>query len=250
MFQRDIALTCTTSKKGVMMRQHPYRPLVLWCGFLVMISLGGASQAPLVAQADELLVCRGVDGVLRNPEMGQDCVVGETAYLIQAVLRDPPPVADSEPPGFEGTVAAHNAWRQAVGVPDLAWSNEVATTAQEWADLLASPEGGCRLEHRPNAGENARPFGENLYQAFAFPDPPQVTPQDVVDAWGNESQDYDAATHTCAPGAVCGHYTQVVWRETQVVGCGMATCMSDGFQSIIWVCNYDPPGNIIGQTPF
>ena len=236
-----------------MQRQH-HRYLILVLGYVLVAGLIPLLQPLGNAQTVELLICRGEGGVLRNPDVGQDCDVGETAYLIEAVLRDPPPppppTGEEEPAGFEGTVEAHNVWRQAVGVPDLVWSSTVATTAQEWADYLAN-DGGCALEHRPSVGENSSPYGENLYQRAAFPDPPVVTPKDVVDAWGSESQYYDAFTHTCEFGEVCGHYTQVVWRDTQSVGCGMSTCETDdGFHAAIWVCNYDPAGNVFGQEPF
>jgi hypothetical protein len=35
----------------------------------------------------------------------------------------------------------------------------------------------------------------------------------------------------------------VVWRGTERVGCGTATC--NGLD--LFVCNYDPPGNVQGQ---
>ncbi|ETW93982.1 MAG: hypothetical protein ETSY1_36870 [Candidatus Entotheonella factor] len=197
------------------MQRHLYSLLAVLCGFVVMISLG---------------------------------VAGDTEYVIQA--KNTPRSEHREPRGFEGSVAAHNVWRQAVGVPNVAWSSTLAATAQEWADYLASTQGKCRMQHRPRRGKQARPFGENLYQAFSSPNPPQTSPQDVVKAWGDEIENYDANTHTCAPGAVCGHYTQVVWRGTQFVGCGKATCQTKGYHSIIWVCNYDPPGNFVGQSPF
>ncbi len=40
-----------------------------------------------------------------------------------------------------------------------------------------------------------------------------------------------------------GHFTQVVWRGTAEVGCGTMTC--GGMD--VWVCNYDPPGNMEGD---
>ena len=38
-----------------------------------------------------------------------------------------------------------------------------------------------------------------------------------------------------------GHFTQVVWKDTRQLGCGVAMC--DGGE--IWVCNYSPPGNFV-----
>ena len=66
----------------------------------------------------------------------------------------------------------------------------------------------------------------------------------VVDAWAAEVKDYNAKTHRCK--GVCGHYTQIVWRKSQQVGCGMAACGD----TKVWVCNYDPPGNFNGERPY
>ncbi|MCI5224143.1 MAG: SCP-like extracellular, partial [Candidatus Electrothrix sp. AR4] len=72
-----------------------------------------------------------------------------------------------------------------------------------------------------------------------------ITAQNVVDAWGNEITDYDYSDNSCH--SVCGHYTQVVWKTTMEVGCGMATCND---KSQIWVCQYTPQGNMVGEKPY
>lgn len=40
---------------------------------------------------------------------------------------------------------------------------------------------------------------------------------------------------------------QVVWRNTQLVGCGSAKCPGGG---TFVVCSYYPPGNYNGQRPW
>ena len=41
--------------------------------------------------------------------------------------------------------------------------------------------------------------------------------------------------------AATGHFTQVVWKSTTGLGCGFnAGCR-------MYVCNYSPPGNFLGQ---
>ena len=74
-----------------------------------------------------------------------------------------------------------------------------------------------------------------------------VSVASAVDNWGNEVNNYNLATNTCTPGKVCGHFTQVVWKNTARLGCGKATA-ADGWTYV--VCNYDPPGNFVGQSPF
>ena len=185
-------------------------------------------------------------------EMFGDCCANKAEFCDVPPPNQDPPVG-GEPPEFAGTVAAHNSWRAQVGTQPLGWNNDLATVAQQWADQLATT-GGCRLAHRPDLATvlPGGALGENLYIASASPNPPVVTGRDAVNSWGNEIQWYDAATHTCnAPaGESCGHYTQVVWSTTTEVGCGTATCASGGFQSVIWVCNYRPAGNVAGQNPF
>lgn len=129
-------------------------------------------------------------------------------------------------------LAAHNAERARVRVPPLAWSDSLAARAQEWADnLLARGQ----FVHRPNPM-----FGENLFEIRGAP----ATPSQVVGDWAAEARDYDYASNACR--RVCGHYTQIVWSRTRQVGCGVAR---DIYREV-WVCNYDPPGNFVGERPW
>lgn len=153
------------------------------------------------------------------------------------IETSPLPSDSDEPVTYQGMLTAHNRWRQQVGISNnLVWSSEAAVVAQAWADDLKSR--GCISEHNPNRGN----YGENIYWSFNL----SPTSRDVVDAWGSEIADYDYATNTCATDKVCGHYTQVVWNDTEKVGCGKAFCNAEQ----IWVCNYSPPGNWVGQKPY
>ena len=133
-----------------------------------------------------------------------------------------------------GLRTAHNEARAAVGVAALEWSTTLGKYAQDWANSLAA--NNCQLAHRPNSS-----YGENLYWTTTG-----VTAQQVVATWTSESAHYNAATNTCRDNNVCGHYTQVVWANTAKLGCGMASCGSQQ----VWVCNYDPRGNLMGQNPY
>ena len=134
-----------------------------------------------------------------------------------------------------GMLATHNAARRDAGVPALQWSDALTTSAQRWADTLRA--NGCNMRH-----SGARSLGENL----AWAGGQMLSPSQVVGMWVGERRTYDAARNTCAPGAVCGHYTQVVWRSTTQLGCAKAQCG----RSEVWVCQYTPPGNYVGQRPF
>ncbi len=129
-------------------------------------------------------------------------------------------------------LAAHNFYRQRVGTPPLVWSSRLATLAQNWANYLIQTG---LYKHRPDPQ-----YGENLFEVVG----PPANENQVVEAWGAERSAYDERRNSCT--GRCGHYTQIVWRDTRQVGCGVA----QRNRREIWVCNYDPPGNIIGERPY
>ncbi|KAK2987450.1 hypothetical protein RJ640_018587 [Escallonia rubra] len=86
------------------------------------------------------------------------------------------------------------------------------------------------------------PYGENLAKGSG-----DFTGKAAVDLWVGEKQYYDYNSNSCASGKVCGHYTQVVWRKSARVGCARVRC-NNGWWFI--TCNYDPPGNYVGQRPY
>jgi hypothetical protein len=144
-------------------------------------------------------------------------------------------------------ISAHNSVRlSATPTPNpalspLTWSDAAAAKAQAWADQ-------CMWKHNPNLGS----FGENI--AAAAPPNTQTTEQ-VVQGWASEAAWYDYGLNTCAAGKQCGHYTQIVWRDTTQVGCAVKVCDQNspftGFpQWQFWVCDYSPPGNYIGERPY
>jgi pathogenesis-related protein 1 len=130
------------------------------------------------------------------------------------------------------TLAAHNAVRATVKAPPLIWSDKLAVTAQEWANTLIERK---QFLHRPKSK-----LGENLFQIEGA----KATPKQVVDRWASEASAYDYKTNHCH--GACGHYTQIVWRDTKEVGCAVAR----GGAREVWVCEYNPPGNYVGQRPY
>ncbi len=144
-------------------------------------------------------------------------------------------------------VNAHNKWRSNVKVPALSWSSSLADTAQTYADTLKTTQ-ACKMVHSHTKG-----LGENLFWASALTysngtaEVQVVSSTNAVGEWGSEKANYNYQTNACTKGKVCGHYTQVVWKDTTQVGCGKSIC-SDNSQ--IWVCNYTPAGNFVGQKPY
>lgn len=136
---------------------------------------------------------------------------------------------------------AHNLLRSQVGVPPLVWSDDLAARAQQWADQVAVKNRGEAfvLEHSQSA------FGENIAGGFVTGDAPEKR---IQMGWGEEEKvNFNTATRQCFGGRTCGHYTQIVWRNTTMVGCGVAANANGKY---ILVCNYDPPGNYNGQPAY
>lgn len=180
-------------------------------GALAALALVGCDPAPRVASVTPAAVTTGAsrDTSSNAPESAQ---------------------GDEVPAALRGIVEAHNRHRAAHCAPPLAWSSELAATAQRHAERLRS--GGCNLVHSQG------PYGENLFGASPAG---QATPDVVVDDWYNEVTAYDMRHPGF--GMRTGHFTQVVWKDTTRVGCAVARCQD----SDVWVCNYDPPGNIADQ---
>lgn len=137
----------------------------------------------------------------------------------------------------------HNLWRAIVGVPPLVWSAELERSAQQVVDQLAA--NGCELKH------SGAKYGENLHESGAVKWSGRQTeyrpksPAQIVAKWGDEADNYHWEDNACS--GVCGHYTQIVWRNTKAVGCARARCANN---NDIAACQYDPAGNVQGQKPF
>ncbi|XP_061349906.1 pathogenesis-related protein PR-1-like [Gastrolobium bilobum] len=132
-------------------------------------------------------------------------------------------------------VIPQNAARSKVRVPPLVWSAKLESYAQWYANIRRND---CALEHSNG------PYGENIFWGGGA----GWTPAQAVNAWVEEVQWYNYDLNSCAEGQMCGHYTQIVWNTTMNVGCASVTCTGD--KGTFITCNYDPPGNYVGERPY
>lgn len=141
----------------------------------------------------------------------------------------PPASAATLSPDAQAFITAHNQRRAQHCAAPLEWSPTLAKVAQQWANSLRDQ--GCKFGH--SGGQ----YGENLAAGTTGALPPEA----VVAMWYDEVKGYSFKQ----PGfsMQTGHFTQVVWRGTTKVGCGLAQCGGND----IWVCEYDAPGNWEGQ---
>ncbi|ONH92075.1 hypothetical protein PRUPE_8G152900 [Prunus persica] len=125
-----------------------------------------------------------------------------------------PTLAQDSPQDY---LNAHNAARAAVGVRALTWDPNLAAYAQRYANSRKAKSSG------------------------------DMSGTAAVNLFVSEKANYNYNSNTCAPNKVCGHYTQVVWRNSARVGCAKVRCNNGG---TFIGCNYDPPGNYVGQKPY
>ena len=130
---------------------------------------------------------------------------------------------------------AHNAARDRFGVPELAWSDELAAQALGHARFMAST-GQYTHDQTPGRRKIA---GENLWRGprgvFSY--------AIMIGVMTEEAQNF-------RPGVFpdnsrtgewhdVAHYTQIVWPTTTSVGCALASSATTDY----FVCRYSPTGN-------
>jgi hypothetical protein len=131
-------------------------------------------------------------------------------------------------------VNEHNKYRrlvQSTNMQEMKWDDQLARSAQAHASR-------CVFEHTSPA---VRSYGENLWAS------PASNPGTAVALWFDEVRDSQCNCFNTYK-ACCGHYTQVVWAETNKVGCGLAYCGNVGNapgQQYLMVCHYNPAGNVL-----
>ena len=132
----------------------------------------------------------------------------------------------------------HNVERKRLGKPPLSWSSKLAADAKRWADRLARSD---RLEHSSQAERGGA--GENLWMGHAG----YYSAGDMIGGFIDERRHFKPGTfpHISRTGnwRDVGHYSQIIWRETQQVGCAVAKGRTNDFL----VCRYWPAGNTYGK---
>lgn len=166
----------------------------------------------------------------------------KTRILLCAAIAALLPGMHRDLPDFESRILArHNIERVAMGVPPLKWDAALSRRAQAWADHLAATN---KFEHSPDLpGQGLE--GENIWGGTSG----AYSPEKMVNLWIAEKNHFVKGVFpdNSSTGRVqdVSHYTQLVWRGTRAVGCGI----SRGRTEDIMVCRYSEPGNLHGTDP-
>jgi pathogenesis-related protein 1 len=153
-----------------------------------------------------------------------------------AALTDGSPMA-------KAFLDAHNAARALHGVAPLVWDNALAAASYKYAAACVK-------------GHSDTDDGENLYYTASSGkinvDDPAFA-KSAVDSWYSEQANWDYATSAGKGTGSTGHFTQVVWKGSAKLGCGVASCPNILIGGKTWpdvgyvVCRYTPSGNWDGE---
>ncbi|KAI2464284.1 glycoside hydrolase family 128 protein [Annulohypoxylon bovei var. microspora] len=132
----------------------------------------------------------------------------------------------------------HNNKRKAKGLKPLAWDNQLAKNAEDYAKHLAAIG---KLEH--SSGDQRPNQGENLAWSSSSNTPLAMGAK----MWIDEEKNYHGEPIGQGNFGSYGHYTQCMWKSTTKLGMGSA---KDAKGGVYVVGRYSPPGNIVGQKPY
>ncbi|WPH04028.1 Hypothetical protein R9X50_00691200 [Acrodontium crateriforme] len=125
----------------------------------------------------------------------------------------------------------HNQHRANHSAPAIEWDSDLANAAQTTANT-------CVFAHSLNV--NGLSYGQNIAWGGNI--------WNAHDGWYQEYTIYPFDT----PGNGGGdwqHFSQMVWKATEKIGCGLSQCDGD---TMFFVCNYAGAGNVIfeGADPY
>ena len=143
-------------------------------------------------------------------------------------------------------LTAHNQYRALCGVPSLTESDTIDSSAQAWATQMATTN---VFAHSGNSL-----YGESLYGQFTSGSLNNFSACSTlgttcVKSWYDEISNYNFNNPGYSDST--GHYTQVVWKSSSILGMGLGWgIQSGGLNSYYCVGQYSPAGNNVAPGQF
>ncbi|KAG2467781.1 cysteine-rich venom protein-like isoform X1 [Polypterus senegalus] len=140
-------------------------------------------------------------------------------------------------------VKQHNNFRKQVNpsarnMVKMMWSPEIALNAYKMAK-------SCKLHHSSHDELQILNYtcGENIYIATR-----KNSWHRAIQMWHDEHKHFKYGVGAIN-NFVTGHYTQVVWFISFLIGCSFAKCGTSN-PKYLYVCQYCPGGNTNDDTPY
>ncbi|KAM4521840.1 cysteine-rich venom protein TEL1-like isoform 1-T1 [Odontesthes bonariensis] len=111
----------------------------------------------------------------------------------------------------------------------MSWNSEAGANALKWAKT-------CSMSHSPSSSRviSTSGCGENLFMSTD-----KRTWSNAIQAWYNEVKNFRYGVGSIN-GGVVGHCTQVVWHDSNKIGCAVAYCPNAKYK-YFYVCHYCRP---------
>jgi len=129
----------------------------------------------------------------------------------------------------------------AANMRKMEWDDELATVAQRHADQcnFAHDCSDCRKVDRFGVGQNLYIYKQSLRA-------PATNWGKAVTDWYDEVKLFsNKKVEPFKFSAAIGHFSQLVWADTDKVGCGATTYKDGKWFATLYTCNYGPNGNFI-----
>ncbi|KFZ17273.1 hypothetical protein V502_04646 [Pseudogymnoascus sp. VKM F-4520 (FW-2644)] len=211
-------------------------------------------QAPATTQAPQQDVHVEKPVVETTPVAETPTVVKTTAAAAPTTAA--PATASPVSGDYKSAVLFHhNVHRTNHSAPALTYDETLAGYALQVAKT-------CVFEHDTTPGGGG--YGQNLAQSGSTGDeksrdPATIPGGAISNQWYNgelplfDPSMYGQDDPDMSNFSKWGHFSQVVWKDTNAVGCATVFCDSDSamftapFSGWYTVCNYGNPGNVGGQ---
>jgi hypothetical protein len=124
------------------------------------------------------------------------------------------------------------------------YSDAIHAKAQAWADKKKFMHSSSAYRKQPKY-----PCGENIFTMSMSGGKPKKNWRRCIKAWWDEIKNMSGKSVDAfsSGGPVTGHFTQVIWAHSYIVGCGFVQYNDGGWITQLYVCQYGPVANIMGM---
>ncbi|XP_074642377.1 scoloptoxin SSD43-like [Tubulanus polymorphus] len=167
----------------------------------------------------QLLICLGVHGQRNYFALSRGLTDKEKQHILDVhnMLR-----ARTAKGQTKGTPAAAD-------MVALEWDDRLMKQAQGRADMCF----GLARAHDTARERQFNPYesvGQNFFGGATLD-------SGMFNLWFKELLTYSYHSEHCVPGKICGHYLQLIWGRTHIVGCGYNDCKGR-YDLDRFYCNY------------
>ena len=154
-------------------------------------------------------------------------------------------VANGKATGADGLLPTASDMNQ------IYWDDRIAAKAQQYTN-------NCEFKHSPRQSRKIdnMDLGENIYfsnNSDKSENPNNMDWESEIKDWYSETKyfknDIVNSFNSNGPNVI-GHFTQVIWSETYLVGCGFCSYTNDDGLNKIYLCQYGKAGNMLGSPNY